>query len=60
MAEVSIILPVYNVGRYLRQCLNSIVNQSFKDIEIIIINDCSTDNSLQIINEYQKKMIESF
>lgn len=55
MAEVSIILPVYNVGRYLRQCLNSIVNQSFKDIEIIIINDCSTDNSLQIINEYQKK-----
>ncbi len=55
MAQVSIILPVYKVEKYLRQCLDSIVNQTFKDIEIIIINDCSPDNSLQIIKEYQKK-----
>lgn len=55
MAQVSIILPVYNVEPYLRQCLDSIINQTFKDIEIIIINDCSLDNSLQIIKEYQQK-----
>ena len=55
MAQVSVILPVYNVEPYLRQCLNSIVNQTFKDFEIVIINDCSTDNSLRIIKEYQQK-----
>ena len=55
MAQVSIILPVYKVEKYLRQCLDSIVSQTFKDIEIVIINDCSPDNSLQIIKEYQQK-----
>ncbi len=55
MVKVSIILPVYNVEQYLKQCLDSITTQTFKDIEIIIVNDCSTDNSLQIINEYQQK-----
>ncbi len=53
--QVSVIIPVYNVEEYLRQCLDSVINQTFKDIEIIIVNDCSTDNSLQIIEEYQKK-----
>ncbi len=53
--KVSIIIPVYNVEQYLRQCLDSVCNQTFKDIEIIIINDCSPDNSLQIIKEYQQK-----
>lgn len=55
MIEVSIILPVYNVEQFLKQCLDSIVNQSFKNIELIVINDCSTDNSLKIIEEYKQK-----
>ena len=55
MAQVSIILPVYNVEPYLRQCLDSIINQTFKDFDVIVINDCSLDNSLQIIKEYQQK-----
>lgn len=49
---LSVIIPVYNVEKYLRQCLNSIVNQTYKDLEIVIVNDGSTDNSLSIIKEY--------
>ena len=52
---ISVIIPVYNVEKYLNQCLDSIVNQTLKEIEIIVINDASTDNSLQIIHEYSKK-----
>lgn len=52
---VSVIIPVYNVEKYLRQCLDSVVNQTFKNIEIICINDCSTDNSLQTIKQYRQK-----
>lgn len=48
---VSIIVPVYNVEKYIQQCLYSLLNQDFKDIEIIAINDGSTDNSLAILNE---------
>lgn len=52
--KISIIIPVYNVEEYLRECLDSVVNQSFKDIEIICINDGSTDNSYKILEEYSK------
>ena len=52
--EVSIIIPVYNVGMYLQKGLNSIVHQTLKNIEIICINDCSTDNSLSFVQEYAK------
>ena len=55
MPKVSVIIPIYNVEKYLRKCLDSIVNQSLKDIEIICINDGSTDNSMSILEEYQKK-----
>jgi len=55
MPKVSIIVPVYNVEKYLKRCLDSLVNQSLKDIEIIIINDASTDNSLKVIREYESK-----
>lgn len=51
---VSIIIPVYNVEKYLRQCLNSVIGQSFQDIEILIVNDGSTDGSLQILREYEQ------
>jgi len=55
MPKVSVIIPVYNVEKYLRQCLDSVVNQTLKDIEIICVNDGSTDNSLTILNEYAAK-----
>ena len=50
--KVSVIVPIYNVERYLSQCLNSIINQTYKNIEIICINDGSTDNSFEILNSY--------
>ncbi len=52
--DVSIVIPVYNVESFLKQCLNSIISQTFKNIEIIIIDDGSTDKSPQIIEEYKK------
>lgn len=55
MPKVSIIIPVHNVDKYLNKCLDSIVNQTLKDIEIICIEDGSTDNSAQILEEYSKK-----
>ncbi len=53
--KVSIIIPIYNVEKYLIQCLDSVVNQTLKEIEILCINDGSTDNSLRILEEYAKK-----
>ena len=60
--KVSIIVPVYNVEEYLARCLDSLVNQSLKDIEIIVVNDGSPDNSQKIIDNYCKKYknIKSF
>ena len=55
MIKVSIIIPVYNSSKYLRTCLDSLINQTLKDIEIIAVDDCSTDNSLLILMEYAKK-----
>ena len=55
MKKVSVIIPVYNVENYLRKCLDSLVNQTLKDIEIIVVNDGSPDNSQTIIDEYVKK-----
>ena len=55
MPKVSVIIPVYNVEKYLRQCMDSVVNQTLSDIEIICVNDCSPDNSLSILQEYADK-----
>ena len=52
--KVSIIIPVYNAEKYLGECLESLINQTLKEIEIICINDGSTDNSLTILKSYQK------
>ena len=53
--KVSVIIPVYNMEKYLRQALDSVINQTLKDIEIICVDDCSTDNSLKILEEYASK-----
>lgn len=55
MTKVSIIVPVYNVEEYIDRCLKSLVNQTLKDIEIIVVNDGSPDNSEEIILKYEKK-----
>ena len=49
---ISVIVPVYNVERYLRQCIESITNQSYKNLQIILIDDGSKDNSGKICDEY--------
>lgn len=54
MAKVSVVVPVYNVECYLRQCLDSIINQSLQDIEIICVDDGSTDSSPEILDEYAR------
>jgi len=53
--KVSVIVPVYNVAKYLDKCLDSLVNQTLKEIEIIVVNDGSPDNSQEIIDKYAKK-----
>ena len=55
MDKISIIVPVYNTALQTAKCLDSLVNQTYKNIEIIVINDGSTDNSKEVINEYAKK-----
>lgn len=55
LPDISVIIPVYNVGPYLEMALNSIISQSYTNIEIICINDGSTDNSLEILREFAEK-----
>lgn len=55
MPKVSVIVPVYNVENYIEKCLTSLVNQTLKDIEIIVVNDGSKDNSKKIINDFLDK-----
>ncbi len=53
--KVSVVIPVYNVEKYIRQCLDSVVNQTLREIEIICINDGSKDNTLDILKEFAQK-----
>lgn len=55
MKKVSVIVPVYNVENYLKKCLDSLVSQTLQDIEIVVVNDGSTDNSQKIIDEFQEE-----
>ena len=55
MPKISVVIPVYNAEMYLRECLDSVVNQTLYDIEIICVNDGSTDNSQHILEEYSNK-----
>ena len=55
MYKLSVLVPVYNVELYLRRCLDSIINQTYKNLEIILVDDGSTDSSGIICDEYAKK-----
>ena len=52
---ISVIVPVYNAEKYLKKCLDSLVNQSYKDLEIILVNDGSQDGSEKICKDYEEK-----
>lgn len=55
MKKYSIIVPVYNAEKYLEQCILSLLKQEYKDFELILVNDCSTDKSYEICEQYEKK-----
>lgn len=57
MMKLSVIIPVYNTGKYIKRCLDSILSQNIEDMEIICVNDGSIDESLQILQEYSDKII---
>ena len=58
MTKVSLIVPIYNTSKYLNKCIDSLINQTLKDIEILLINDGSSDNSEDIIKKYSDKRIK--
>ena len=60
MKDISIIVPIYNAEKYLNKCIDSILNQTKKELEIILVNDGSTDNTESIIKTYQDKRIKYF
>ena len=52
---ISVLVPCYNTAKYLARCLDSILNQTYKNIELIVLSDGSTDGSVEIMREYEKK-----
>lgn len=54
-SKVSVIVPIYNVEKYLKECVDSILKQSYKNIEVLLIDDCGTDNSGEIAKNYEKQ-----
>ena len=52
---ISVIIPMYNVERYVGECLDSVLLQTFQDFEVIVVDDCSTDNSVEVVNSYVPK-----
>lgn len=59
MVKVSVIIPVYNVAPYLGECLDSVLQQTLKDIEIVCVDDCSTDNSSFLLKNMLNQIFES-
>ena len=55
MIKVSVIVPCYNTAKYLPKCIESLLAQTLKEIELIFVNDCSPDNSIEILREYESK-----
>ena len=59
MPKFSIIIPVYNVEKYIKRCLDSVINQSYNNYEIIVVDDGCTDNSIKIAKNYPAKIISN-
>ncbi|MDM0445799.1 glycosyltransferase family 2 protein [Clostridium perfringens] len=57
MSKISIIVPLYNSEKYLDKCIKLILNQTFKNFELILVNDGSKDKSLEICNKYAKRIL---
>ena len=55
MPKISVIIPCYNVENFIGECLDSVINQTFEDVEILCINDGSTDNTLNILETYGER-----
>ena len=55
--QVSVIVPMYNVENYIKECLDSLVNQTLKDMEVIVVNDGSTDGGEKIVKSYCKSIL---
>ena len=55
MKKYSVIIPVYNAEKYLEQCILSLLKQNYENFELILVNDCSTDKSLEICKQYEQK-----
>ena len=53
--KVSVIIPMFNEEKYIGECLESILAQTFKDFELIVVNDCSTDSSVEVVESYAEK-----
>ena len=60
MADISIIVPIYNAEKYIKKCLDSLLNQTKKELEFILINDGSTDSTHDILKTYKDKRIKYF
>ena len=58
MPAITVIIPMYNAEKYIGECLDSILNQTFQDFEVIVIDDCSTDNSRAVVEDYAEKFGE--
>lgn len=59
MPKFSIIIPVYNVEKYIERCVESVINQTFKDYELIVVDDGSTDKSIELIEKYNPKIVRT-
>ena len=53
---LSVIIPIYNIEQYLPKCIESVINQTYKNLEIILVDDGSTDGSNQIVEDYKEKL----
>ena len=58
--KISVVIPMYNAEKYIGECLKSVLNQTLQDFEIIVVDDCSTDKSCEIVESYVKNFIQAF
>jgi len=55
MSLISVVMPAYNVSKYIQAAIESVINQTYKEWELIIVDDCSSDNTVELVREYQKR-----